>query len=251
MGHTGYMLLAKPVAVAVDDKGAVFVADTVRSEVIAFYPPSGNSTRRFRPSDRASYRPVALAVGESELYVADIAAHCIDIFSTGDGGHLGRFGRVGSEPGRFYFPTGLAKSADGKTLVSDMMNARVQVFDSDNNPVLSMGQAGNRYGDMGKPKHLAVGPDGTVFIADAEFAHVHLFNMRGELLMLLGGPEDENGGTPMPVGVAVATILPDHLTALVPDDFEAAYYLFVTNSVGRKRVSLFAMGSARNAGTSE
>ena len=63
--------------------------------------------------------------------------------------------------------------------------------------------------------------------------------------------EDEIGGTPMPVGVAVAPTLPDALTSLVPEHFDAEYYLFVTNSVGSKRIALFAVGAARRASTSE
>jgi DNA-binding beta-propeller fold protein YncE len=122
-----------------------------------------------------------------------------------------------------------------------MMNARVQVFDGQGRPVLSMGRPGNRYGDLGKPRHLAVGPDQTIFIADMEFAHVHLFDKEGRLLMLFGGAEDRPGGTPMPVGVAVARSLPDAVASLVPADFAASYFVFVTNTIGTKRIGLYAV----------
>jgi len=49
----------------------------------------------------------------------------------------------------------------------------------------------------------------------------------------------------MPFGVAIADALPDRLTKLVPDDFDAKYYLFTTNSLGSKRISLFAVGADR------
>ena len=245
LGHSGEIILSKPVAVAVDEAGNVYVADTGRGEVVAFHTADGSPTEQFRPSDREHYAPVSVAVAGAELFVADIASHRIDIFSTDDPSQIESFGGVGSKPGRFYFPMGVEITAAGRIFVSDMMNARVQVLDDGHEPVLSMGGAGNRYGDMGKPRHLAVGPDGVIFVADVEFGHVHLFNAQGQLLMLLGGPEDQPGGTPMPVGVAIAPTLPYPLTALVPDDFRAAYYLFVTNSIGTKRVSLFAVGSAR------
>ena len=243
-GTSGDTVLVKPVAVAIDDAGTAYIADTGRGEVVAF-DSTGRSTRHFKAPDSNAYKPVAVAVHGSKLYVADITAHRIDLFSTADGRHLGAFGKVGSGPGEFYYPMGLAVSAKGYVFVSDMMNARVQVFDPQHNPTLSFGRPGNRYGDMGKPKHLGVGPDGTILIADAEFAHVHLFNARGQLLMLVGGPEDKPGGTPMPLGVAVAQTLPETITSMVPDDFRADYYFFVTNSVGTKRISLFAVGSAR------
>jgi DNA-binding beta-propeller fold protein YncE len=140
---------------------------------------------------------------------------------------------------------GLTTTDGGNVLVSDSMNGRVQVFNASRTPVRSIGGLGDRYGDMGRPRHVAVGPDDVVFVADAAFARVHVFNMEGQLLMLLGGEEDAPGATPMPVGVAVAPSLPDELAALVPADFDAAYYLFTTNSIGRKRISLYAVGLSR------
>ena len=241
LGIRGSVTLVKPVAVAVDEAATVYVADTGRAEVLAF-DRDGQQIRKLRPPDREDYRPTALAADGTTLYVADIAAHRVDLFSIDDGGHIGAFGKVGSAPGEFYFPMGLATDGNGRLLLSDMMNARVQIFDADRNPVSSIGRPGNRYGDLAKPRHLAIGPDGIIFIADPEFAHVHLFNDRGQLLMLLGGPQDEAGGTPMPIGVAVATDVPESIAALVPADFRAAYYLFVSNTVGNRRIGLFAVG---------
>ena len=49
----------------------------------------------------------------------------------------------------------------------------------------------------------------------------------------------------LPFGVAVAESLPEDLESLVPADFDAQYYLFVTNTVGAKRINLFAIGKQR------
>ncbi len=240
IGAHGQESLGKPVAVAVDHQGTVYVADTELARVLAF-DADHRSVRGIKPPDRKTYRPAAVAVRNGELYVADIAGHCIDTFSTASGHHLNVFGRIGSEPGRMYFPTGVAVDGGGRILVSDMMNARVQVFDGQGQPVLSMGRPGNRYGDLGKPRHLAVGPDQTIFIADMEFCHVHLFDKEGRLLMLFGGAEDRPGGTPMPVGVAVARSLPEEVASLVPAGFAASYFVFVTNTIGAKRIGLYAV----------
>ena len=255
IGSKGNVILAKPVAVAVDDSANVYVADTQRAEVIAF-DPTGQPIHRFKPPDREAYRPVAVAAQGSKLYVADIAAHVIDVYATDTSDHLETIGHAGSEPGKFYFPMGLATDDSGRIYVSDMMNARVQVFDDERNLVLNFGRPGNRYGDLGKPKHLTVGPDGVIFIADSEFLHVHLFDGQGRLLMLLGGPNPAAGpsakpaggrgpipgATPMPLGLTIAKALPDSLASLVPPDFAANYFLFVTNTVGPKRINLFAIG---------
>ncbi|MCH7807921.1 MAG: hypothetical protein IIB60_01745, partial [Planctomycetes bacterium] len=79
LGLSGETVLVKPVDVAIDDASVLYVADTGRGEVVAF-DATGKATRRLRPPDREEYRPVAVAVHGSTLYVADIAAHRIDRF---------------------------------------------------------------------------------------------------------------------------------------------------------------------------
>ena len=244
IGRRGDVVLAKPVAVAVDERGIIYVADTGRAEVVSF-DSGGQSRLRFRRPASGQYQPVAVTVVAGKLFVADVAAHQIDVFSTVDGAHLETIGGVGSEPGRFYFPMGLAGDDDGNLFVSDMLNGRVQVLGDDHEFIRAVGRPGNRYGDLGSPKHLGVGPDGVIFVADCSFGHVHLFDRDGRLLMLFGGSGDAPGGTPLPTGIAVARDLPERLAALVPSGFRADYFLFVSNTVGEKRIGLFAIGLPR------
>jgi len=49
----------------------------------------------------------------------------------------------------------------------------------------------------------------------------------------------------MPLGVAAARTVPEAIASLVPEDFRADYYFFVSNAIGAKRMSVFAIGSAR------
>lgn len=266
VGASGPGTLAKPVAVAVNEAGQVYVADTERGEVVAF-DAHGAYGSSLRPEDaEAPFRPVGLAWHSGELYVADVAAHRVHVFDA-DGAWTRTLGDS-SDGESFYFPMAVTVDADGRALVADMMNARVVAFAADGSVVASIGQPGDRYGDLGKPRGLAVWssprgsaaaatgsqdtpadstPAGIVFIADSEFRYVHLFDAAGQLLMLLGGPRDEPGGTPMPAGATVATALPPALAALSPEDFDVYCYLFVTNTYGAKRVSLFAIGAPAQA----
>lgn len=249
--------LIEPVDVDVGDDGTIYVADTGRGEVVVFSPNGDVFTKNRHTANPSTerYRPVAVHVSGDHVFVADIAGHRIDVYAAA-GGTMGTneahtleplrsIGQAGTASGFFYYPMGVCVDDRGNLFVSDMMNGRIEVFDQDFSFVRSFGQPGNRYGDLGKPRHIDIGPDGTLFIADTEFSHVHLFNQAGQLLMLLGGPEDRAGGTPMPVGVAVAHTLPQTLTDLVPHDFDASYYLFVSNSIGTHRISLFAIGVGR------
>lgn len=246
VGASGDVELRKPVAVAVDDAKWLYVADTSRGEVVAFNS-EGRVKFRCKPSDREGYRPCSIALSGNMLYTTDLTSHQVDAFSTNNGEHAGASGGIGSGPGKFYFPsgvTGLEPSANAAPgyAVADMMNSRVQLFDVCNKFLSSFGQPGDRYGDLGKPKHLAVGPDGSIFVVDAEFGVVHVFNQQGQLLMVFGGPENKPGGTPLPFGIAIARDNPPALAKLVPPDFAPAYFVFVSNTVGNRRLSVFAVG---------
>lgn len=242
---SGRAALMEPVAVAVNpSSGSVFVADTGREEVIS-YQADGQFNQTYKPPDRKEYRPVSVAIHGDRLFVTDIAAHRVDVYSIGDAALENSFGGVGTQPGKFFYPMGVATFADGRLAVSDMMNARVQLFDTYLKIVRYFGSPGQHLGNFGQPRHLTVSPDDVIFIADAQFASVHLFNDRGQLLMMLGHADDSSdqpGSTPMPVGVTIAPSVPEPVQSLVPQDFHADYFLFVASTTGRRRISLFAVG---------
>jgi len=231
-----------PVAVAVDDDGRWYVADTDRGEVIRS-TASGSDVRRIKPAGGARFRPVSVAVHMDNLFVADIAAHEIQVYSTATGDLVRHIGGVGDEPGKFYFPLGVASTRDGRLLVSDTMNSRVQVFDPQSHFLRAFGQPGNRFGDMGKPKHLGVSHDGVVFVADAEFECVHVFSDEGQLLLVLVGDDGRRKGTGVPFGIALAYDVPAAVSSLVPADFNAEYFVFLSNGAGS--LGVYAVGVGR------
>lgn len=252
--------LGKPVDVAVDDTGRIFVGDTSGGAIVCF-DGSGTLIRTCGPDDEP-YRPVALAVRDDALVAAVLPGHRLDVYETATGARRGTLPSAddaadgGDAAGddvedaaapasALDYPMGVATDSAGGLVVTEMLAGRVRRFDASGAQTGVFGRAGDRYGDLGKPKHVAVGPDGTMFIADAEFAHVHLFDESGRLLMLLGGPDVPIGATPMPLGVAIAPTLPDPIAALVPDDFRADYFVFVTNTLGDRRINLFAVGGPR------
>ena len=109
-------------------------------------------------------------------------------------------------------PNGLAIDGEGRILVTDLLNCRVQVFAPDGRLVRSFGRPGDRAGEFSRPKHLAVGSDGTVFVVDAAFQRVQVFDSQGRVLMLFGGP----GGAPRRLTLPAAICVDRQLLLPVP-----------------------------------
>jgi hypothetical protein len=90
-----------------------------------------------RPSNEADEavlgRPLALALDENSLFVADAQDCAVKVFSR-EGRFLRAFGRKGKGPGELSFPSGVAVA--GRTiLVADKLNSRIQTFDREGRPV--------------------------------------------------------------------------------------------------------------------
>jgi len=86
-----------------------------------------------RPRFQAPFNhPADLAVArDGTIYVADgYGNSCVHRFGP-DGAWLGSWGRPGSGPGEFTTPHGVWALDDGRVLVADRENDRVQVFDGE------------------------------------------------------------------------------------------------------------------------
>ena len=128
-GHVidGHML-------AVDALGRIYVVDRDAHQIIIF-SSSGEKIsalgERSRPGRPFSH-PSSIAFGPGgDIFVADgYGAHRVHRFSS-VGEHLGTWGTRGVGPGEFSTPHGIWALRDGRVLVADRENDRVQVFDSE------------------------------------------------------------------------------------------------------------------------
>jgi hypothetical protein len=104
-------------------------------------------------------------------------------------GRLGSFtksiGRaINGDPGSFIFPLSAAATEDGTLYVLDSGNARIQVFDGDQNYLTEFGGPGTEPGtfDFGRGTaatdftgSVAVGPNGKVYVAEVNNARIQIF----------------------------------------------------------------------------
>ena len=177
-----------PEAVAVDQNGNVFVADSGNNRIEQFsrsgilllqWGSQGSAEGQF--SD-----PEAVAVDQNgDVFVADSGNHRIEKFTT-SGVFLLQWGSMGSAPGQFHTPDGLAVDADGNVFVADLNNNRIEKFDNDGTFLTSWGDAGDGDGQFSGPAGVAVDRSRNVYVADFFNDRIQKFTSTGTFLTKWG-----------------------------------------------------------------
>ena len=123
------------------------------------------------------------------------------------------FGAVGSAPGQFQAPRGLAAAPDGSIYVADSRNNRIQHFNAQGEllqvwgTMADVSKGAATGGTFNEPWGIAVGPDGSVYVTDTWNHRVEKFSAKGDFIKMWGA--FGQGETPTafwgPRGVAVDT----------------------------------------------
>lgn len=193
-----------PIDVAVDDKrGRIYVSDSAAAVVRVFSKADREPVGEIRSGGLA--RPTGLAIhpGTDELLVVDTLNASILRYALDDHRLKKVIGSEGREDGRFHSPTHVAVAPDGRILVTDSLNFRVQILDRDGAVVGGFGAAGDSPGRFSRPKGLAVDSDGNVYVVDALFGNVQVFDREGRLLMAFGKSGSGYGEFWLPSGIAI------------------------------------------------
>lgn len=93
---------------------------------------------------------------------------------------------AGKQPGQVREPKGIFASADGKFIVSDTGNDRVQIFGADGSFKSQFGDSGSDEGKFRSPMGLTVNGNGNVYIADSRNKRVQAFSQDGIFLFAIG-----------------------------------------------------------------
>ena len=194
----GNLKFACPVAVA-RRHGIFYVADSELAKVFAFRDDGKSVFEIGAPLQR----PVGLALAGDSLFVVDSQAHAVFVFGL-DGKLQFQFGRRGTGPGEFNFPTCAAVDQRGSLLVSDTMNCRVQTFDLHGNFVSQFGSNGDTSGCFARPKGVAVDAAGHIYVVDAVFDNFQIFDEDFRLLLNVGESGGGPGGFGLPNGIAIS-----------------------------------------------
>ena len=193
-----------PIDIAIDDKhGRIYVSDSAEAVVRVFNKSDRKPVGEIRSGGLG--RPTGIAVNPltDELLVVDTLNAGILRYALDDNRLKKVVGAEGSDKGRFHSPTHIAVAPDGRILVTDSLNFRVQILDPQGGFVGSFGAAGDSPGRFSRPKGVAADSDGNIYVVDALFSNVQVFDREGRLLMAFGKTGNAYGEFWLPTGIAI------------------------------------------------
>ncbi|MFY9912866.1 MAG: 6-bladed beta-propeller [Candidatus Sulfotelmatobacter sp.] len=177
---------------AIDDADRLFVSDGKLRHVLIF-----NSKHEIEGQIvEGLVDPVGLAIDNENrfLYVVDEQQDQVFVYDADSLKQLRKLGPVVppakkhtmTGPGEFSAPTNVAVDSDGNVYVTDTLNSRVEMFDSDGNFISTFGKAGDGPGYFFRPKGIAIDSDGHIWVADQYQDRVQVYNREGQLLTYIG-----------------------------------------------------------------
>jgi DNA-binding beta-propeller fold protein YncE len=237
-GNVNAGRLKKPINVAVDGQGNIFVADSSRQEVLQ-YGPGGLYLRSF--SSGKDSKPVDVRVDEEFVYLLDRSSNQIQVFDKASGTFLKSIGRNEDPRKTLLGPSNMASDGKGGLYVTNFGNGRIIKLDRDGNFQFGYGRLGLSFGDFSRPRGIAVDGENRVYVVDASTQNVQIFDDKMRLLMFFGEPGSA-GSLNIPAGIAVSSDNLDYYQGLADPDFRLEKVIFVVSQVGDHLVSIYGLG---------
>lgn len=243
-GDHGAGKLRKPVAIALDQEGHIFVADTFRKDVAEF-DADGNYVKSYGRGVAAN--PVGVAADAEFLYILDNRSNSIYVIDRNADQVVREIGKTGNKDDSIALPTSLTLDDKGLLHVTNMLSGRLLTFDRDGHLMRGFGKVGDNFGAFSRPRGVFVDPDdGITYVVDAGHQNVQMFNESGRILMFFGDPGLPKGSLNLPAGVSVSKESVEFFRSFVDPDFDIQKIIFVTNQFGNDKISVYGFGQTKS-----
>ena len=236
--------LKKPINLEVDVDGSVYVADTLKKEVM-IYDPSGAFVGSL--GRKENMKPVDVAVDKDFIYALDLTDSDIKIYDRKTLQYLRSIGKTEDKSQGLALPTNFTLDDKGLIYVTNITDATVKIYDKDGHFINKIGQLGDALGEFTRPKGIAVDAQHRIWVVDGAFQNVQVFNENRRMLMFFGDPPLAAGALNLPAGIALTTEDLDYFQQFADPDFILEQVVFVTNQMGDAKVSIYGLGHKKGA----
>ena len=110
----------------------------------------------------------------------------------------GSFGKFGSEPGDFNWPSAIGAGPDSQIYVADEYKHKILTFSPEGEFIREWGVHGRRQGELDTPSGIVVDGDNNLIISDTYNHRVQIFDMEGVFLRSFGEEGSGDGELNMP-----------------------------------------------------
>ena len=241
----GPAALKLPLNLAVDDNGWLYVADSLREQVVIL---DTNQNLVATIGETGAMEPRDVALTKDRIYVGDRLNHCVHVLDKDTRTNLfdiPRGGEATNGNSRLFQPINLALDAQGALYVGDLGAYRVQVYDADGKYVRTVGRYGDNYGEFARLKGVAVDRERRLYAVDAAGQLVQIFDDTGRLLMWFGEPGGSNVPLALPAKVIIDYDNLDFFQKYAAPDFKLEHLVIVINQYGPRKVNVFGFGQKK------
>lgn len=200
----GAFSFGKLAGFTLDRDETVYAVDSRGGAVNVVSPSDGSLKRRVvLPRGEGGGRgPIDVSMmGKDRLFVVDNTAAAVAVLQGED--EVMTIGGPGFEPGQFSAPTFCTTDGEGRFLLSDTMNGRIQIFDAAGEFVRSFGEYGQGLGRLARPKGIAVNGEGEIYVADSWQNVIQVFDGEGKFVAVLTDESGELLDLGSPNGIAL------------------------------------------------
>lgn len=201
VGETETIGLERPLAIAADSKGRVFITDNETVTTYIFDFKQQNVTALGGESLAGVVRHLTgVAVDALDnIYISDASSRKVHVVSPDNqvikvldlSKHMSHIGKFAIDKTR------------NRLILPDLKENKIVVTDLDGNHLLSFGKRGDADGEFNLPQGVSVEKDGTIVVADSFNARIQRFTPQGEFKSKFGRRGDGPGEFAIIKGVAV------------------------------------------------
>ena len=252
--------LKKPLNLAVDSDGSMYVLDVGRHNQVVHFDAHGDFVSIIDLADVAKEtekdvgkdgesreikaKAVDVAVDAENVYVLDMTGGDIKVFDKKTEKHLRNIGGYVEGQGGLAMPSNMAIGPDGFIYVNNIASGSVVILDKAGKVISHFGKLGDGFGDFARPKGIAVDSEGRIWVVDGGLQNVQLFQGSGKhrLLINFGDPGFSQGSLNLPVGITLTTENLEYWQQYAAPGFVLEEIGFVTNQAGPTKISIYGLG---------